>query len=454
MDIFRHLCQSCNTLARGIVESCVSLDEVKILLKEDGEAKKFFRYSYVESHSYPRLKLAVDHKHKEFVSHPYCQQVIENHYFDHMNWEGRSFVSKALYLFVISAFGLLSVAGYMVVRVPSFYYGYYHTASEGYAFSDRDAEDMTRTQRFFKYLGSIKLTLDIPFNRFIFHSFCYGIFLIILTLTAMSPSSRPGAVTWNYIVIFVYTCGLSLRHIHILWRSSWKMISTFWLLYFAFLQILLNFSFLLKVTLSYCEHSELIENLELLVHSCYALATITAIMGILYWFQLNEKMGPIIIQLSHVITDFATNFMILITVYIAFLIGLFFLIFGWNSNIYDTEYKMDILKRLALAMGWAILNPGPIGLELPDLPLSINASINVSGHNPNFPHIPDLPNKSFSLRPVHAREIPAMKLPGNISIPGNWSIPEELVEFIDGAHRLRYNFITFTLYAFQIITVI
>merc|ERR1712150_415102 len=105
-------------------------------------------------------------------------------------------------------------------------------------------------------------------------------------------------------------------------------------------------------------------------------------------------------------------------------------------------------------MGWAFLNPGPIGLELPDLPLSIDASINISGEYPNFPHIPDLPNNSFSPRPANAREIPAIKVPGNISIPGNWSIPEEMLEFIEGAHTLRYNFITFTLYAFQIITVI
>ena len=440
----RHLAHQCKKLATEILESCASLHEVEILLKEDAGAKKFF--NHVETYSYPQLTLAVEHKHKEFVSHPYCQQAIEKHYLDNMKWEERTMEYKLLYLIMQSLFGLFSVMGYMIVRVPTIYYEYYHLASVGFTLKSRDVKDLTKTQRLFYYLRSTKLSLDIPFNRFICHTLSYGIFLIILGLTAMSHTSQPRAITWNYILIFVYSCGLMLHDVHILWRSSWEMFSTFWHLYFSALHIMLNFAFTLKVIISYCEHSELIEDMELLVHTCYALATIVAIMGFLYWFQLNEKIGPIIIQLSHVLTDFATNFMVLLTVYAAFLIGIFFLIFGWNSTIYHSEYKRDVLNRLAIDMGWALLNPGPIELGLPEI--SIDANVNISGNFPDLPHNPNFP------KPEKVQDRPSVTVPGNITIPGNFTIPEELLEFLDGAHRLRYNFITYTLYAYQLITVV
>ena len=249
-----------------------------------------------------------------------------------------------------------------------------------------------------------------------------------------------------------------LQDMHFLINSSWKMFSTFWRLYFSTLHTLLNFAYILKFIISFLNHSEQKENAELLVHTCYALSTTLAIMGALYWFQLHEKMGPIIIQLSHVLTDFATNVMVILTVYTAFLVGLFFLIFGWNSSIYDFG-SWELLTRLALDMGWAILNPGPFEPQLPEFPISLDASVNISGSFPDLPDLPDLPHAPHFPSPRHEKipdlpPKPLPGLPGNISLPGNLTIPEDLIEFIDGAHRLRYNFINYTLFFYQVFTVI
>ena len=451
----RELAQQCKKVATEILDSCAGLNEVRILLKEKAGAQKFFKY--VENYKYPQLTLAVEHKHKEFVSHAYCQQVIEKDYLDNMKWKERSLLYKLIFILVQSMVGFLTAVPFMIVRLPRWYAKGYYGSSEVHMYKGRGKHDLTKIQKVLKYLECTKMSLDIPLNRFICHTLCYGIFLIILISTAMSPSSKPGVNTWvrydwNYFVIFLYSSSHMMQDMHFLINSSWKMFSTFWRRYFSALHILLNFAYILKCIISVCEYSEQTENAKLLVHTSYALATILAIMGALYWFQLHEKMGPIIIQLSHVLTDFATNVMVILTVYIAFLVGLFFLIFGWNSSIYDLGC-WDLLNRLALDMGWAILNPGPFELQLPELPISIDASVNISGNIPELPDLPDVPHFPRP-RPERIPELPDIPLPGNISRPGNWTIGENLIEFIDGAHRLRYHFITYTLYFYQVFTVI
>ena len=448
----RELAQQCKRLATEILDSCAGLNEVRVLLQEKAGAKKFFKY--VEQYKYPQLTLAVEHKHKEFVSHAYCQQVIEKDYLDNMKWKERSLLYKLLFILVMSMVGFFTAIPFTIVRIPRWYFKSYYGSSEFLLYKGMEKHDLTKTQKVLKHMEGTKMCLDIPLNRFICHTLCYGIFLIILTITAISGSGLSS--DWNYFIIFLYSSSHMMQDMHVLFNSSWKMFSTFWRVYFCALHNLLNFAYIVKVIISLCDHSEQTENAELLVHTCYALATILAIMGALYWFQLHEKMGPIIIQLSHVLTDFCTNVIVLLTVYSAFLVGLFFLIFGWNSFIYEPERGWELLSRLAIDMMWAILNPGPFELQLPEIPISLDASVNISGNFPNLPDLPNIPDFPRP-RPEAIPDLPTLPLPGlpgNISIPGNLTLPEDLMEFIDGAHRLRYRFINYTLYIYQVFTVI
>ena len=442
----RDLAHRCKKLATDVLDSCAGLNEVRLLLKEEAGARKFFKY--VETHKYPQLTLAVEHQHKEFVSHAYCQQVIEKDYLDNMNWKDRSLISKILYILyqIVLLVIPISVIRFLYPRIPLWFSMKHHSGGKtGKTFNE------------LKEGTNLKLGLDIPLNRFIGHTLFYGIFLAILTGTAFTTTSTATEkISWDYWFIHLYSLGLMMQDLQFIFSTSWQMFCTFWSFYFFVLHALLNTAFVLKLGLILFGRSEDTENLELMVHTLYALATIIATMGLLFWFQLHEKMGPIIIHISHVMSDVAAWLLVWATVYLAFLIGLIFLIFGWrNKNSlsehnWDIANQKDVWHKLATDMFWSLLNPGP--LEPPGL--SLDASINISANFPNFPNIPTVPGfprPPIWPRPEMTQDFP---LPGNITLPGNFTIPEDFWGLIDGADKKRYYIITYTLALFQFITII
>ena len=64
--------RQCERLAVELLENCRSLREVQLLLAEKSCAKRFF--SQTKFLTYPRMRLAVEHGHKNFAGHIYCQQ--------------------------------------------------------------------------------------------------------------------------------------------------------------------------------------------------------------------------------------------------------------------------------------------------------------------------------------------------------------------------------------------
>ena len=56
--------------------------------------RKIFFISMELHPRYPQLTLAVEHKHKEFVTHPYCQQAVMRDFMGGMNWKDSSFIYK------------------------------------------------------------------------------------------------------------------------------------------------------------------------------------------------------------------------------------------------------------------------------------------------------------------------------------------------------------------------
>ena len=64
--------RQCESLAVELLENCRSLGEVQLLLAEKSCAKRFF--SHTKFLTFPRMRLAVEHGHKNFAGHIYCQQ--------------------------------------------------------------------------------------------------------------------------------------------------------------------------------------------------------------------------------------------------------------------------------------------------------------------------------------------------------------------------------------------
>ena len=81
---YEAIAQECLNLSVKILDQCSDTKEVEMLLKEPAGCSKYLRKAdYIK---YPRLLLAIEHKHKEFVGHMYCQQVLRE------QWHGQQFL--------------------------------------------------------------------------------------------------------------------------------------------------------------------------------------------------------------------------------------------------------------------------------------------------------------------------------------------------------------------------
>ena len=62
---YEEIAQHCRKLSVELLDQCKETSEVQLILQESTGANKYFRHSsYMK---YPRLRLAIEHNHKEFV---------------------------------------------------------------------------------------------------------------------------------------------------------------------------------------------------------------------------------------------------------------------------------------------------------------------------------------------------------------------------------------------------
>ena len=291
----RDLTQQCQLLATGILDSCLGGNEVRMLLMEEAGARKFFKC--VQWYKYPQFQVAVEQEHTEFVTHPYCQQLIMKDFFGNMNWRDTSFTYKCIYSCMVVLLMPLHILIHIICRTPRNYAKMIHGSDNDILFGGVKKQDLTATQKFIKLLDNTNVVLDIPLNRFMSYTFMYYLFVAGLINTAKKPVSSINPINYNHIFIFLFSFGHTMKDIQTLFNSSWKTFATFWSLYHFFCHILLNIAFSLKVNnFFWYGDTEAGDELELVSHICYAIATICSLVGTLYWFQLHGKMGPIIIQ--------------------------------------------------------------------------------------------------------------------------------------------------------------
>ena len=80
--------QDFKELSVQLLDQCQTTGEAKIILEDHTGTSKYFRYS--KNMMLPRLHLAIEHNHKEFVGHGLCQQVFRNFYEQCIPWHGFS----------------------------------------------------------------------------------------------------------------------------------------------------------------------------------------------------------------------------------------------------------------------------------------------------------------------------------------------------------------------------
>ncbi len=87
---------NCRRLSAEILGRCRNSREVALLLEEKAASKKYF-LEFTSSIKFPRVRLAVEHSHKEFATHMYCQQFLRREWHGHVQWQGKPALFKLLY---------------------------------------------------------------------------------------------------------------------------------------------------------------------------------------------------------------------------------------------------------------------------------------------------------------------------------------------------------------------
>jgi hypothetical protein len=360
---YREIGNSCEQFAAQILDHCDEGDEVRMLLKEEPGANKYFKY--IQHIIYPQLTLAVEHRHKEFVSHAYCQQVVMGDFYGNTGWKERGFAYKCVYALCQTILTPVHVIINQVFRGPRYYLKYKYGSSD--RLNDIDNKDISLIKRWIIKMDQTPVSMDVPLNRFISYTGWHAIFIFLLINLATMPVSVYGSgnITLNHVAIFIYSLGMMWLDLTFLLNGALKEFANFWRIFFMMCHIQLNIAFMLKMAVHfwYSSSSER-DMMELVSHALYAVATINSIVGLLYWFQLSRTMGPIIINLSHVAYDIFTMVAIFFTVHQGFIFGLYFILFGSDDQ-FDPNGEKSTYSSLASSLFWSLLNPGPVEIEAP-----------------------------------------------------------------------------------------
>lgn len=135
----------------------------------------------------PRLHLAIEHNHKEFVGHALCQQVFRHFYEQNVPWHGKSLSFKFFHslLQILMAPILVGMSLFALIgKEVSSRYGIDENEPSLYGFKKSYEEDMSWTRSFFNktidYFTLTQLSLNVPLNRFLIFTGYYIIFVGIL----------------------------------------------------------------------------------------------------------------------------------------------------------------------------------------------------------------------------------------------------------------------------------
>ena len=113
----------------------------------------------------------------------------------------------------------------------------------------------------------------------------------------------------------------------------------------------------------------------MLLWACYlhAFAAVMAVGSIMYWVQFHYKMGPVAINISRILLDVVTMFVIFMLINFAFSVGLAFVHSTVDYALNNSTTPPSYVLQLMLDFGWATLAPGPpgkTGIKLIVLPIS------------------------------------------------------------------------------------
>uniref|UniRef100_A0A7N6A8A2 Transient receptor ion channel domain-containing protein n=1 Tax=Anabas testudineus TaxID=64144 RepID=A0A7N6A8A2_ANATE len=337
---YKKLSMQCKDFVVGLLDLCRNTEEVEAILHGDTE-------SFQDSESFGRqnlirLKLAIKYEVKKFVAHPNCQQQLLAIWYENLSGLRQQNTAVKILLVLGVAVGL-PVLAFLYWIAPS------------------------------SKLGKLMCG---PFLKFVAHAASCMIFLCLLILNAadrfegtsllpnMTTHDHPLQLfrmkttpfTWMEILIISWVIGRIWEECKDIWSQDireyisepWNLLDfsilaifmtsfiartmAFWHAYSAQCYVNKHYTDLTNITLPYeIQYFQLARfkwmpsDPQLISEGLYAIAVVLSFSRIAYILPANESFGPLQISLGRTVKDIFKFLVIFITVFVAFMVGMFIL---------------------------------------------------------------------------------------------------------------------------------
>ena len=382
---YEEISKQCHQLSVQLLEQCTSTGEVQILLKEGAGSSKYLRHA--NQMEYPRLRLAIEHNHKEFVSHMYCQQMLRQQWQGDTIWHGTPSTYKLLYFLFQIFLAPVFVMSYFVIDILKLFHINFDSPND----TNLDYQP-SKLEWILKKTNAMKQNLDVPLNRYLIFTGYYIIFVVLLTTVnedhkRVMDSHNETEYSMGHFFLTIYTVSMLWSDIQtIMSLKSIKTYFKFWRVFDLALHMCLFFAVTFKMTknafysinsLEQCTNFNNTEsnNTVSVFNDCLkilkecqnlcinrnflgdmesvflAIAATLSMLRLIYWLQSHEKVGPVVINIRRVILTISSILGTYIFFIFAFSFGLVFVI--PNEDCFASSFK-----QILHVLFWSILDPG------------------------------------------------------------------------------------------------
>ncbi|XP_029302215.1 LOW QUALITY PROTEIN: short transient receptor potential channel 6 [Cottoperca gobio] len=335
---YKKLSMQCKDFVVGLLDLCRNTEEVEAILNGDTESCK--SAESLGRQNLIRLKLAIKYEVKKFVAHPNCQQQLLSIWYENLSGLRQQNTAVKILLVFGVAVGL-PVLSFLYWIAPS------------------------------SKLGKL---MRGPFLKFVAHAASFMIFLVLLVLNAadrfggtsllpnMTTHDHPSQLfrmkttpfTWMEILIISWVIGKIWEECKDIWSQDireyisepWNLLDfsilaifmtsfiarlmAFWHAYSAQCYVDKHYSDLSNMTLPFeIQYFQLPRinwmpsDPQLISEGLYAVAVVLSFSRIAYILPANESFGPLQISLGRTVKDIFKFMVIFITVFVAFMVGMF-----------------------------------------------------------------------------------------------------------------------------------
>uniref|UniRef100_A0A8C5ELJ7 Short transient receptor potential channel 6-like n=1 Tax=Gouania willdenowi TaxID=441366 RepID=A0A8C5ELJ7_GOUWI len=332
---YKKLSMQCKDFVVGLLDLCRNTEEVEAIL--NGDTEVCHTAETMSNLNLIRLKLAIKYELKKFVAHPNCQQRLLSIWYENLSGLRQQSTAFQVLLVLGVAFGLPFLACVCWIAPSS------------------------------------KLMCG-PFLKFVAHAASFISFLCLLVLNAadrfegtsllpnMTAHDYPSqlfrmkttSLTWMEILIMSWVIGKILEECKDIWSQDIReYLSEPWnLLDFSILSIFVT-SFIARLMAFWHAYSAqcfidkhqtdlantslpleiqyfqlarihwMPSDPQLISEGLYAIAVVLSFSRIAYILPANERFGPLQISLGRSVKDIFKFMVIFITVFVAFMVGMF-----------------------------------------------------------------------------------------------------------------------------------